>query len=93
MRSLPGPCCLKIKLANFVHLRNRPLVRPKIKSCPFSATTVCKWNDLEWISTCRSRTFTYELHVSGRFVLFPSVSATFYWAFCMLMGRDYEMLH
>ena len=69
---------------------NRPLMRPKIKSCPFSATTVCKWNDLEWISTCRSRTFTYELHVSGRFVLFPSVSATFYWAFCMLLGRDYE---
>jgi hypothetical protein len=91
MQYLPHSILLENKVGKLVILcPNRPFVRPDIKSCPFSGSCFNLYGDPNWLYDCHSRTFSYEMHVSGRFVLFPSVSATFYWAYCMLLGRNYK---
>ena len=91
MKCLPHCILLENSCGNLsISCPNRPMIRPNIKACPFSSTLVNDWGNPNWLSACHARTFTYDLHVSGRFVLFPSVSATFYWAYCMLLGREYE---
>ena len=68
---------------------NYPLLRPQIATCPFSESCVPDAGDVQWVSACDSRCYSFPVHPSNAFVTFKSVGATIYWAFCKFMHRQY----
>ena len=68
---------------------NYPLLRPQVATCPFSESCVPDAGDVQWISACDARCYSFPVHPSNAFVTFKSVGATIYWAFCKFMHRQY----
>ncbi|KNC47257.1 uncharacterized protein AMSG_03687 [Thecamonas trahens ATCC 50062] len=63
---------------------NAPLLRVKIKSCPFSSDMALA-RDAGWLDAVATRVYVYPIHISGAYLLTPSLSAAFYLFYVSLM--------
>ncbi|KAG9413019.1 hypothetical protein AC1031_016040 [Aphanomyces cochlioides] len=74
-----------------VLIPNHDLFRPIVGGKPFSTTFVPNRASAGWQHVMETRYYLYSVHTSHRFLLSPSLSATFYLILLHLMAREYNI--
>eukprot|EP00756_Hemistasia_phaeocysticola_P010307 Hpha_TRINITY_DN15008_c2_g11::TRINITY_DN15008_c2_g11_i1::g.123864::m.123864 len=64
------------------------VIRPRIRSNPFSTELVLHKRDQGWLESSPSRYFLYPVHVSLSFVLAPTLASALYLLLMRLLARD-----
>jgi hypothetical protein len=75
----------------FILLPTYPVIRPKIKACPFTSRLVPDRSNLDWQRICATRHFIYPVHDSGKFIKFPSWASSVHFTKFAMMRRDYVL--